>query len=57
MKGTAYARLNDLSGLLHCLIMQAAIARWKNDEVTATHSEERYMQLLADRTAEVGVGK
>ncbi|KAF2160284.1 hypothetical protein M409DRAFT_70619 [Zasmidium cellare ATCC 36951] len=45
----AYQRIEDISGMLDCLLMKSKIANWSGDETTSAQADEMYMQLLADR--------
>ncbi|EME38918.1 hypothetical protein DOTSEDRAFT_75580 [Dothistroma septosporum NZE10] len=44
----AYQKVEDLNGMLDCLLMKEKIAIWDGDEQTASSAEEMYMQLLTD---------
>ncbi|KAK4609122.1 Anaphase-promoting complex subunit 5 [Fulvia fulva] len=48
----AYQKVEDLNGMLDCLLMKEKIAIWDGDETTAGNAEEMYLQLLADKGKE-----
>ncbi|KAK1060422.1 APC5 protein [Friedmanniomyces endolithicus] len=43
-----YARLEDTSGVLDCLVMKAQLARWRCDEQLAARADAQYAQILRD---------
>ncbi|KAK0253678.1 APC5 protein [Friedmanniomyces endolithicus] len=45
----SYARLEDTSGVLDCLVMEAALARWRGDGQLAARADAQYAQILRDR--------
>ncbi|TKA26215.1 hypothetical protein B0A54_16906 [Friedmanniomyces endolithicus] len=44
-----YARLDDTSGVLDCLVMKAQLARWRGDEQLAARADAQFAQKLRDR--------
>jgi len=49
-----YARLEDLGGVLDCLVMKARLARCRGDEDSAVQADALYAQVLADQEAPEG---
>ncbi|KAK0781372.1 APC5 protein [Friedmanniomyces endolithicus] len=45
----SYARLEDTSGVLDCLVMEAALARWRGDAQLAARADAQYAQIPRDR--------
>ncbi|KAK3662139.1 APC5 protein [Elasticomyces elasticus] len=46
-----YARLEDVSGVLECLVIRSRLARWRGDEPCAEQADAQYEQLLAHQEA------
>ncbi|KAK5679276.1 APC5 protein [Elasticomyces elasticus] len=46
-----YARLEDVSGVLECLVIRSRLARWRGDEACAEQADAQYEQLLAHQEA------
>jgi hypothetical protein len=44
----AYEAVEDVKGMLDCLVMEETLAKWMGDDATAKEVEGRYEQVLKD---------